>query len=320
MVFNNPTEDRNDFEKPALRATLYYWKKAIRLFENENINKVGLWPSDQGYIWLNFFYIRGGYLKQPPLITDYRYYYEEYIGKCDYLDCYSLLLDRVGYYDKYSVMETICNLKDNQKINDIDIHFSKLLPSFSIFYGTVEQRVDVTQTAFNVLLVKNIIYIPSGDNERYQAFNIDPVPGVLKSIFIVYQDRETVYEYYSRIYIDINENRFYQSDELPDHIKQNDVYKRLNHMHSTLKIDHGQFSDEYPEQIMTMLFMKPESTVLEIGANIGRNSLIIASILNDSKNLLSVECNDISANLLDHNRRLNGFEFCIETSAISKKP
>jgi hypothetical protein len=96
MVFNNPTEDRNDFEKTTLRATLFYWKKAIGLFENiVNINKVGLWPSLKGYIWVNFFYIRGGYLKQPPLITDYRYYYEEYIGNGNYLDCYSLTRDKI---------------------------------------------------------------------------------------------------------------------------------------------------------------------------------------------------------------------------------
>jgi hypothetical protein len=106
MVFNNDSSTRTDFERTTLRATLFYWRRAMELFKTVvNINKVGLWPSIEGYIWVNFFYIRGGYLENPPEISTDRFYYETYIKNefiknrtsknRSYLDCYSLIKDRV---------------------------------------------------------------------------------------------------------------------------------------------------------------------------------------------------------------------------------
>ena len=104
MVFNNPTNERNRFEQTTLRATLFNWRRALTIFETViNVNKIGLWPSPQGYIWVNFFYIRGNTLKQPPKISTDRWYYEVYISESNevyisefnYFDCYSLTKDKI---------------------------------------------------------------------------------------------------------------------------------------------------------------------------------------------------------------------------------
>ena len=68
-----------------------------------------------------------------------------------------------------------------------------------------------------------------------------------------------------------------------------------------------------------MLPFKPDDKVLEIGGNIGRNSLIIASILKHDTNFVTLECDKNIATQLKENRDLNHFKFHIENSALSKR-
>jgi FkbM family methyltransferase len=96
------------------------------------------------------------------------------------------------------------------------------------------------------------------------------------------------------------------------------ITDKLTDLHSKLKLNYGNFREEYPEQEMSVMFIKPDDIVLEIGGNIGRNSCIIASLLNDSKNLVVFESFYIIAEQLKENRDLNNFNFHIEDCAISK--
>jgi len=96
--------------------------------------------------------------------------------------------------------------------------------------------------------------------------------------------------------------------------------ERLQRIHSKLNVIHGNMEDEYPEQLMAAMFIPKKAKVLELGANCGRNSLVIASILKSSKNLVSVESSPESVKSLQENRDANGFQFYIEDSAISKVP
>jgi FkbM family methyltransferase len=93
---------------------------------------------------------------------------------------------------------------------------------------------------------------------------------------------------------------------------------KLNELHNKLKLNHGNFSEEYPEQEMSVLYIKPDNSVLELGGNIGRNSCIIASLLNDSSNLLVFESDPNNAIKLKENCDLNNLQFNIEDCAISK--
>jgi len=70
---------------------------------------------------------------------------------------------------------------------------------------------------------------------------------------------------------------------------------------------------------MAVSFIEPHDVVLEIGSNIGRNSLIISSILSNSANLTTLETVPENAKLLDQNRRANFFDFKIINAALSKR-
>lgn len=66
-------------------------------FKDPSIKKVGLFPSEKGWIWHNFFWIKAQYLlsKNALIKDDNRFYYESYIGNKDgpvaYTECLSLL-------------------------------------------------------------------------------------------------------------------------------------------------------------------------------------------------------------------------------------
>jgi FkbM family methyltransferase len=70
---------------------------------------------------------------------------------------------------------------------------------------------------------------------------------------------------------------------------------------------------------MSVRYLTGNEKILEIGGNIGRNSLIISSILKDSSNLVVLESNKEIADQLEENKLLNGFNFNIEKSALSKR-
>ena len=96
------------------------------------------------------------------------------------------------------------------------------------------------------------------------------------------------------------------------------ITAKLADLHSKLKLNYGNFSEEYPEQEMAVMYIKPDDIVLELGGNIGRNSCIISSILNDSKHLVVFESDVTVAQYLKENRDLNNLNFHIEDCAISK--
>lgn len=92
---------------------------------------------------------------------------------------------------------------------------------------------------------------------------------------------------------------------------------KLNNIHNKLIINYGNKYDEYPEQLMSAMFINSDDVVLEIGGNIGRNSCVIASLLEDSNNLLVVESDPDFVLQLTENKNINSLNFKIECSAIS---
>ncbi len=96
--------------------------------------------------------------------------------------------------------------------------------------------------------------------------------------------------------------------------------EKLREIHSKLSIKHGDFSLEYDEQKMNVMFLPKDAKVLEIGGNIGRVSCVTASILTHQDNLVTLESHPVYAKQLQENRDLNGLNFHIEASALSKVP
>lgn len=176
-----------------------------------------------------------------------------------------------------------------------------------ILYGTHDIKIDVTDICLTKLIdTTGIIMIPETDHKRAEFFT-DPFVGIHKKVFI--EDKE--FDEYCSIRIDITKG-------IVTSIFKNHENK-LYSMQSSLKLKFGSFKDEFPEQLMATRFLKGEEKVLEIGGNIGRNSLIIASILNNQSNLVVLESDPNIANQLKENRQINNMSFHIESSALSKR-
>ena len=180
-----------------------------------------------------------------------------------------------------------------------------------IFYGIISNYFDVTKFCYDKLLRNNIITIPKSDERRAYYFT-DPIYGTLKFIFIIDDDNNVV-EYDNSFEIQIN----VLTNEIT--LTDNNTEDKQKEISSKLQIIHGSFKEELPEQLMTIKFLTGNEKVLEIGANIGRNSLIIGSILKECNNFVSLECDTESAHKLCENRDLNNMNFHIENAALAKR-
>lgn len=186
---------------------------------------------------------------------------------------------------------------------------------FKIFYGVDETKIDVTDICYTQLLKDNYITIPENDSMRAKLFT-DPVFGIPKFIFVVDNDQNT-YIYDSNVNVVMNtvSNKITTRND-------NDFYKFRGDLNLGLK--HGKFIGEEQEQIMSYIFLNGNEKVLEIGGNIGRNSLIIASILklhNDTNPLpfVAIECDQVIAQQLIENKDVNNLNFFVEDSALSER-
>lgn len=97
-----------------------------------------------------------------------------------------------------------------------------------------------------------------------------------------------------------------------------DPRQKLSMIHNYTTIAHGSFREEFPEQVMATMFIKPDAKVLEIGGNIGRNSLVISRLLDNPKDLVVLESDPVSGEKLQYNFKINNIDSNLEISALSK--
>ena len=135
MVFHNRNA-RSVIEKYLTFHTLKDWKNILYLFETQqNINKIGLFPSTEGWVWYNFFWVRGDYLKtlDRPMIKEDRYSYEYWIsdGSGDG-DCYSLLKKSASSFTQNECIHVSSGLLEEERMRDkkMDIQFMKRKATF----------------------------------------------------------------------------------------------------------------------------------------------------------------------------------------------
>jgi FkbM family methyltransferase len=186
-----------------------------------------------------------------------------------------------------------------------------------IFYGTSDYSIKVSSVCLEKFQKNGVIQIPVGEFNRSLYFS-DPCFGQLKRIFISTANSLRSYDHTKEIFIVIETSSVYV-DEIPYFIREIYPYRpSLDTLHSTLNLNYGSFRDEFPEQRITHLFLTGNEKVLEIGGNIGRNSLIIASILK-TNDFVSLECSTLISKQLEENRDSNNFKFHIENSALSKR-
>ena len=200
--------------------------------------------------------------------------------------------------------------------------------SIDIKYGSLYKTIDITQITLEKCKTANYIYIPAGDVIRASIFG-DPLPGILKSIFVIEKESEIIKEIHvindrDVLIIDICNSIMYKElssvpFELKLYLGLVDNVDKLIKLHNKLQIRYGDFNSELPEQMMAINYITGNEKVLEIGGNIGRNSLIISSLLKDSRNLVTLESDAEIALQLIENRDINNLQFYIENSALSKR-
>ena len=179
-----------------------------------------------------------------------------------------------------------------------------------ILYGIVHSRINVTDTCLNTLFHSNVIRIPRTDGQRARFFT-DPLVGTEKKIFIIINGVETEYDQYCEIKINMVDFSInVQTD--------NEINKKIHDIHTKIKIKYGSLLHELPEQKMVTRYLTGKEKVLEIGGNIGRNSMVIASII-DNNNFVSMESDTNIANQLKENMELNNYTFNIADCALSKR-
>jgi FkbM family methyltransferase len=177
-----------------------------------------------------------------------------------------------------------------------------------IYYGTPKCQIDVSDICYEKLLDGNIITIPMDDVVRAAIFS-DPAFGVKKKIFVKLKD-DQIKKFNDQMSLRIN---------IIDETIMIDTDK-LNHIHLDLQIIGGFLEEELEEQEMSVKYLKGDEKVLEIGGNIGRNSMVIAYLLGENQNnLVVLESDENNANVLRQNRELNNMNFHIENSALSKR-
>lgn len=180
-----------------------------------------------------------------------------------------------------------------------------------ILYGKENNNIDVTNICLEKLTIGGVIFIPEGDSRRASYFT-DPLHGINKDIIIVKRGEKYIYNESCSIKInnDTGEITVFNREE---------INRKIKEIHSNLKISYGKLSEELPEQEMSVRYLTGDEKVLEIGGNFGRNSLVIAKILKNSSNLVTLESDiDISEKLIK-NRDLNRLNFHVEASALSNR-
>lgn len=205
---------------------------------------------------------------------------------------------------------------------------------YKILYGTETKNIDITPKCLSDHMKDNIIYIQPNDEERAFIFT-DPAFGLSKSIYIYRTDGQGniindlplyIVDKNQFVYLDLANDMVYvnRTPEMwKDKFPRNYLFESLRQIQHQLKIKHGDFSIEVPEQLMSLRFLTGDEKILEIGGNIGRNSLIMAYIMKrkgkSQSSLVTLECDPDTVKKLQENRDLNGFDFQIEPSALSKR-
>lgn len=201
-------------------------------------------------------------------------------------------------------------------------------------YGTRQINIDITSVCFDKLLSDNIIKIPQG-NETCDSIFGDPVYGIKKKIFKTNDDDDILEEFDDLhpiiIYVQMDDLNLTHDGllMLPSLMSNNNNNKvvetyDVNKIYNSVKIIHGKMSSEKKIHQLCANYLFGNEKILEIRGNIGTTTLFMASILNNynsnnDRNLVTVEPNADMSNKLEENKKINNFNFHIETSILTKK-
>ena len=192
-----------------------------------------------------------------------------------------------------------------------------------IFYGIESKYRNVTRICVNFIDSELKLRIPLTDVARSQLFG-DPLPNIQKHVLVQIDDKPTIIDAQLEASIQLTPEQVQQMrQQFPDKSTWqsiSDPSERLAAIQLANTFVHhpyGPRMEEGPEQWMVSRYLPPTATVLELGANIGRNTLTIASMLQDDRRFVTLETCSQYIPYLELNREVNGFHFQIENAALS---
>jgi hypothetical protein len=108
MVNWNNTQYRTLIEEKLTKSTLLNWDTTLFIFNHfPEIQKAGILPAENGWIWYNFWWARGSYLISCSpieipinLVEPDRYMCEDWLGRNGsktWTDCYSFVTKNISY-------------------------------------------------------------------------------------------------------------------------------------------------------------------------------------------------------------------------------
>ena len=188
-----------------------------------------------------------------------------------------------------------------------------------VLYGSGSTYTDVTYLTFRSFWRDGYLTIPPSDIDRARGMS-DPLPNILKIVKIVTSEGEFIYEAGCTIRCRCSPPSFASRRELWERngVTLSTAEDRLAWIHRHSLLPYGSMSDEYMEQLMVVRFLSPTATVLELGANIGRNTVTIATVLNDDHRFVTLECDPRSVESLLVTTGLNDLHCHVEASALSR--
>lgn len=190
-----------------------------------------------------------------------------------------------------------------------------------IFYGIENNYKDITDFVLKNLVKDNVIIIPKNERSRSKLFG-DPIPYFLKHIVFYENKNKYILTSNECFHYCLKQNKVL---DIPYNISRKiikdqsiDNELKLQKIHSTVKFLYNSMNGEIPEQKLALKYVDDSCKVLELGGNIGCNSSLLSCIV-DNDNIVVIEPDLEIAEKLMINRDLNGFNFKIETSAISER-
>lgn len=190
------------------------------------------------------------------------------------------------------------------------------------YYGINGDYSDITSDMVDRFKTNNIYNLRATNDEmRFRIFVTDPCPGVLKHILAI-DNKGNKHIYSSGEKISVNDDYIFDILDTRKWWRSYGKYfypeeEQLKSLNQKLKLYNGTFEEEQEEQLMTLKFLNKDAKVLELGSNIGRNTITIATIINDINNLVTLEPSKIICNCLRYNCDINNLHVNIENKALS---
>jgi FkbM family methyltransferase len=190
------------------------------------------------------------------------------------------------------------------------------------FYGVGVTYINITKVVLERCTYGNHVFIPASDLVRESLFP-DPARGTAKAILVFRGDPEerfcTGFDGSTTVDLRLTPEEVEETAHLRNCVPALEltIDEKLRQVHAELQFVGGSLEEEWTEQRLVAGYLNRNSNVLEIGASVGRNSLIISTLLEDDRSFVALECEPSALESLRTNRDTNNRKFSIEPSALS---